>query len=107
LTGVPAWYPRSECELGHIEDAVVYWNREGKYYDRPGGRVAPEIRAHQNDPETFAFEHRSHNAIKGGLMNKIRFEEHVGGGYPPRAGRRGKRSAGTARHAGVGRGRRR
>jgi hypothetical protein len=79
-TGEADWYDLSECNLGHVEDVVVWWNHTGKYFKRPGGRVAREVRRWMNDPKNYTLEHWSHNFSKGGATAAAghRFEDPVG-----------------------------
>ncbi len=53
--------------MGHKVDAVHWWNQEGRFYARPGGQVAPEVRAWMTDPKKYVIEYKTHNYAKGAM----------------------------------------
>jgi hypothetical protein len=66
-TGEPGWYKLSDCQMGHKEDAVKWWNEEGRFYPSPDGRPAPEVRAWMEDPKNYVIEFEKHNLAKGAM----------------------------------------
>ena len=38
-TGAESWYPIESTDIGHLEAAVTYWNKTGRYF----GAKKPEV----------------------------------------------------------------
>jgi hypothetical protein len=63
------WYKLSDCTMGHHpEPVVLYWNRLGRTYHRPGGEPAPEVRDWMNDEGNYIIEFGPHNYSKGARL---------------------------------------
>jgi hypothetical protein len=63
--GKPRWFSLSRCSMGHREDVVKWWNRKGRRYHRPGGNVAPQVRAWMTNPKNYVMEYNGLNFSKG------------------------------------------
>jgi hypothetical protein len=66
-TGQAGWYKLSDGQMSHKSDAVHWWNETGRFYPRPGGQVAPEVRAWMTDPKNYVIEYYQHNLAKGAM----------------------------------------
>lgn len=60
------WYPLEEMDMGHIEDVVLWWNREGYKY----GPRSKEVREWMLDPTNYELEHYSINRSRGGRLKE-------------------------------------
>ncbi|RZU38478.1 HNH/ENDO VII superfamily nuclease [Fluviicoccus keumensis] len=60
------WHPINQTDMGHIEAAVDYWNKTGRYY----GPRAPEVRSFMNDPKNYVLEPSGINRSNGASMGK-------------------------------------
>src|ERR1043165_1086888 len=60
------WYALKTADMGHIHDAVIYWNTIGYKY-KPKSAV---IRKWMLDPKNYRLEHRSINRSKGSILGK-------------------------------------
>jgi hypothetical protein len=67
ITGQSGWYKLSESTMGHKQDAVHWWNETGRFYVRPNGQVAREVRAWMTDPNNYVIEYKTHNYAKGAM----------------------------------------
>jgi hypothetical protein len=56
------WISVAKTDMSHLEDAVVYWNREGYAY---GARSA-EVRKWMRDPNNYELEHYATSRARGG-----------------------------------------
>ena len=52
--------------MGHIESAVEYWNRKGRFQ----GAKSAEVRSFMNDPSNYVLEPSSINRSKGASMGQ-------------------------------------
>ncbi|MBX2998656.1 MAG: DUF4157 domain-containing protein [Caldilineaceae bacterium] len=64
--GVKRWYPIRETEMGHIHDAVTYWNNTGRHL----GAKHPQVRRWMLDPANYELEHHIVNAQKGSVLGQ-------------------------------------
>jgi hypothetical protein len=64
--GVKRWYPIRETEMGHIHDAVTYWNNTGRHL----GAKHPQVRKWMLDPSNYELEHHIVNAQKGSALGR-------------------------------------
>jgi len=55
------WYPLSQADMGHIIDASVWWNSNGRFK----GPKAPEVLQFMEDPDNYEFEESSQNQSRG------------------------------------------
>ena len=69
------WYSLSDAEMAHIEDAVKFWNRCGKYF----GRKAKEVRAWMLDSNNYTLDLAGLNRSAGGKL-KDRYEPPISQG---------------------------
>jgi hypothetical protein len=53
--------PVEDCDLGHIVDAVVWWNANGRFT----GIRSTEVRAFMDDPNNYEFEPAGPNQARG------------------------------------------
>jgi len=61
------WHPINErIDMSHIEDAVSYWNNEGRYY----GPRSPQVREFMTDPDNYFLEPRGPNRAAGGRSDE-------------------------------------
>ena len=58
------WYPIAECELGHIVDAVRWWNVEGRMY----GVGSDQVQEFMINPANYELEPSSQNLSRGGKL---------------------------------------
>ena len=61
------WYPINQTDMGHIESAVSYWNREGRYY----GPQSPEVKRFMNDANNYRLEPSSINRCNGATCGMV------------------------------------
>lgn len=74
------WFPIEEADMGHIHDAVTYWNTTGRFY----GAKSKEVRTWMLDPNNYILQHYSINRSNGALLkenylppiNKINTNNH-------------------------------
>jgi hypothetical protein len=57
----PQWWKLEDCDMGHIIDAVTWWNAHG----RLTGARSPEVDAFMGDPDNYEFEPRVVNQARG------------------------------------------
>ncbi|GAB3635236.1 hypothetical protein GCM10027422_08260 [Hymenobacter arcticus] len=60
------WYPVKETDMGHLHDAVQWWNAEGRKH----GAKSPEIRKWMLDPDNYELEPSSINRSRGGKLKE-------------------------------------
>ncbi|MPY23822.1 GH-E family nuclease [Shewanella sp. YLB-07] len=60
------WHPITKTDMGHVESAVEYWNRVGRYQ----GAKSPEVRKFMNDPSNYILEPSSINRSNGASLGK-------------------------------------
>lgn len=60
------WRNIKEADMGHIEDAVKWWNRKGHKY----GAKSPEVRKWMLDSKNYSLEYRSANRSKGSILGQ-------------------------------------
>jgi hypothetical protein len=62
------WVKLNETDMGHLDDAVEYWNREGYKY----GPKADEVRKWMLDPKNYELEPSSQNRSRGAQL-RVRY----------------------------------
>ena len=55
------WYPLSQADMGHVIDASVWWNSNGRFK----GPKAPEVLNFMKDADNYEFEESSQNQSRG------------------------------------------
>jgi hypothetical protein len=65
-TGRVSWVPYRATDMGHIEAAVTWWNRVGKYF----GKRAPRVREFMRDSTNYKLEPRGVNRSNGAKMRE-------------------------------------
>lgn len=55
------WLPESKADMGHIIDASVWWNSNGRFK----GPKAPEVLTFMKDPDNYELEESSQNRSRG------------------------------------------
>ncbi len=60
------WRNISEADMGHIEDAVHWWNREGKKY----GAKSKEVRKWMLDSDNYELEYYKVNRSRGAKLTE-------------------------------------
>jgi len=66
------WYHIDDMDMGHLHDAVVYWNTDGPW-GRAGRSFGPrsqEVRDWMLDPVNYALEHFSINRSRGSILGQ-------------------------------------
>jgi hypothetical protein len=58
------WYPLAEMDMGHLTEAVHYWNTKGIKY----GPRSPEVRKWMLDPNKYELQHFSRNRSDGAQL---------------------------------------
>jgi HNH/ENDO VII superfamily nuclease with conserved GHE residues len=61
--GQVRWVSVTNCDMGHVIDAVVWWNSNG----RLTGPQSPEVLAFMKDPDNYEFEPSAENRLRGAL----------------------------------------
>jgi len=61
-----SWSPIEETDMGHVEDAVSWWNREGYKY----GPKTPEVRDWMKDPTNYELEPSGVNRSRGAKLTE-------------------------------------
>lgn len=71
--------------MGHIDDAVHWWNREGHLYGVPGGRPSPQAREFMLNSDNYNFEWGPLNSSNGARLG-VTYDRPAGwmGEWPPR-----------------------
>jgi hypothetical protein len=57
-------YHISECAMGHIIDAVTWWNSNGRFT----GPQSSEVQKFMTDPDNYEIEPSGPNALRGALL---------------------------------------
>src|SRR5262249_19511298 len=72
--------PLKKADLSHKEDAVVWWNKEGKYW----GPKHEEVRKFMTDPDNYTLDKRGLNRSAGGKLKNTGYgpPEPLPGGPP-------------------------
>jgi hypothetical protein len=60
-SGTSRWYNVAECDMGHVIDAVTWWNSNG----RLTGAQSAAVIAFMNDPDNYEFEPSDINRARG------------------------------------------
>ena len=60
------WFSIEDADMGHIEDAVSWWNREGRTF----GAKSKEVRDWMLDSNNYELEYFSVNRAKGGSLKE-------------------------------------
>lgn len=58
------WYPIEECDMGHVRDAVKYWNKSGYKH----GPKSEQVRKWMLDPDNYKLEPQSINRSRGAQL---------------------------------------
>lgn len=58
------WHPIQETDMGHLHDAVNWWNAEGRKH----GPKSPEVRKWMLDPDNYELEPSSINRSRGAKL---------------------------------------
>jgi hypothetical protein len=56
--------PISACAMGHVIDAVLWWNTNGRFT----GPQSPEVARFMTDPLNYEIEPQDSNSLRGSLM---------------------------------------
>jgi len=62
--GQMARYLLSECDMGHVIDAVTWWNSNGRFT----GPQSAEVRQFMTDPNNYEIEPSGPNSLRGALL---------------------------------------
>ncbi|MFC7547743.1 hypothetical protein [Plantactinospora sp. GCM10030261] len=68
-------YPISQCAMGHVIDAVTWWNSNGRFT----GPQSAQVQAFMTDPDNYEIEPSGPNSLRGALLGAR------GGRYLPSA----------------------
>jgi len=68
-------WPLSQCAMGHLVDAVTWWNTNGRFT----GPQSPEVQKFMTDPDNYEIEPSDPNSLRGALLGAR------GGNYLPSA----------------------
>ena len=60
------WRDVREADMGHIEDAVTWWNREGRIY----GPKSKEVRDWMLDSDNYRYEYYRTNRSRGSILGQ-------------------------------------
>jgi hypothetical protein len=60
------WRDISEADMGHIHDAVTYWNETGRYF----GAKSKEVREWMLSSKNYILEYYKTNRSKGAILGK-------------------------------------
>ena len=55
------WFKIEDADMGHLHDAVKYWNETG----RKLGPRHPEVREWMRNPKNYELQHKSYNRSQG------------------------------------------
>ena len=64
VTKVESWHPVNATDMGHLEDAVTYWNETGCYL----GPKHPEVRKWMLDPSNYELQPSSARRSNGAKL---------------------------------------
>jgi hypothetical protein len=59
-----SWHPLASCDMGHIIDAVTWWNSNG----RLTGAQSATVLAFMRDPDNYEFEPSAQNRSRGAAL---------------------------------------
>jgi hypothetical protein len=59
------WYPESEAAMGHIIDAVIWWNSNGRFTEMQ----SDEVIQFMQDPDNYELEETRQNSARGAALN--------------------------------------
>jgi hypothetical protein len=62
--GQATLYPISTCAMGHIIDAVTWWNTNGRFT----GPQSTEVQKFMTDPDNYEIEPSGPNSLRGALL---------------------------------------
>jgi hypothetical protein len=62
--GTVTSYPLDECAMGHIIDAVTWWNTNGRFT----GAQSNEVQQFMTDPSNYEIEPSGPNSLRGALL---------------------------------------
>ena len=65
------WRDISEADMGHIHDAVTWWNSTGRQY----GAKSKEVRDWMLDSDNYVLEYYSTNRSKGAILGQTQTYE--------------------------------
>jgi hypothetical protein len=60
------WYDIAKADMGHINDAVTWWNKTGRKY----GAKSKEVRKWMLDSKNYMYEYYKVNRSKGAILGK-------------------------------------
>jgi hypothetical protein len=60
------WRDIKDADMGHIHDAVSWWNTEGRKF----GAKSKEVRKWMLDSENYVYEYFKHNRSKGAILGQ-------------------------------------
>jgi hypothetical protein len=60
-----SWHALANCDMGHIIDAVTWWNSNGRLTGAQSGAVLAFMR----DPDNYEFEPSAENRARGAKLN--------------------------------------
>jgi hypothetical protein len=60
------WYPVSQADLGHIIDAVTWWNSNGRFF----GPQSPEAKTFMEDAANYEWEEKGQNRSRGAALGQ-------------------------------------
>jgi RHS repeat-associated protein len=66
VTKVESWHPIKMTDMGHLTDAVKYWNTRGRYL----GPKHPEVRRWMLDPANYELEPSGINRSRGAKLRE-------------------------------------
>lgn len=58
------WVPIKQTDMGHLQDAVKWWNETGKRH----GPKAPEVRRFMLDSQKYELQERGLNRSRGARL---------------------------------------
>jgi hypothetical protein len=62
----PKWRNIEEADMGHIHDAVTWWNKTGRKY----GAKSKEVREWMLDSKNYVLEYYKTNRSKGAILGR-------------------------------------
>lgn len=60
------WFPVKQADLGHIIDAVTWWNSNGRFF----GPRSPEAKKFMNEADNYEWEEKSQNRSRGASLGQ-------------------------------------
>jgi hypothetical protein len=66
LTKTESWHPINTTDMGHLTDAVKYWNETGRFL----GPKHPEVRKWMLDPANYELQPSSINRSNGAKLRE-------------------------------------